>query len=324
MEYTQIEKIKDAKKICLISHLEPDADALCSMIVFKNFLLAKFNAKVDIFAEFEHLPHSYDCLTENQNLNPEPDDYDFAVMLDAPKSERLGKYESLFKNCINQLVVDHHSTNEFDKRQNIVEVVSSTCEIVYKILKENDYNFSKADFGMIYAGIITDTNNLTVGALNQHTFEIVGDCVQNVEFYPIYENFMLNNTLQNMQILANVILNCKCYNQNKILISHFSKEQAEAINATQDSYIGIINRLSTINGARLIAFIYPKGDEYYVSMRGRAGANVGNIAKQNGGGGHDGAAAYMSTQKLEDIEKYLLKEFENVLSKTDTKLTKLF
>lgn len=324
MEYTQIEKIKNAKKICLISHLEPDADALCSMIVFRNFLLAKLNAKVDIFAEFEHLPHSYDCLTENQNLNPEPGDYDFAVMMDAPKTERLGKYENLFNNSTNKIVIDHHATNEFDKKQNIVEVVSSTCEIVYKILKENDYIFSKADYGMIYAGIITDTNNLIVGALSKQTFEIVGECVQNVETYPIYENFMLNNTMQNMQIFASAILNCKSFEQNKILISHFSKQQAAAINAKQDSYIGIINRLATINGARLVAFIYPKGKEYYVSMRGRAGANVGNIAKQNGGGGHDGAAAYMSTQNLDEIENHLLKEFEKVLSSSSQSENNIF
>lgn len=324
MKYPQITPLKNAKKICLIAHLEPDADALCSMIVFKNFLVKNFNAQVDIFAEYQHLPDSYDCVLNNQTLNPEPTEYEYAVMMDAPKSERLGKYEALFLNAPNKLVIDHHSTNEFDHKQNIVEVVSSTCEIVYKILSENGYAFSKADLGMIYAGIITDTNNLTVGAMNDQTFYIVGQCVQNVETYPIYENFMLNNTMQNMQILASTILNCKSYADGKILISHFTKQQAKDAKATQDSYLGIINRLATIHGARLIAFVYPKGDEYYVSMRGRAGANVGDIAKQNGGGGHEGAAAYMSTQKLEDIEEYLLKTFTQVLNSTPTKTNQVF
>ena len=324
MKYSQISKLKHAKNICLIAHNEPDADALCSMIVFKNFLSTKFNVHVDIFAEYSHLPHSYDCLTDNQNINQGKANYDYAVMMDAPKTERLGVFEPLFLNSPNKLVIDHHATNEFDRKTNIISVVSSTCEIVFDILSAFNYQFTKADYGMIYAGIVTDTNNLTVGERTKHTFEIAGICVQNVECYPIYENFMLNNTRQNMDVMAIAIQNAKYFENGKIIISHITKQQAEKNNVTQDNYTGIINRLSTINGARLVGFIYPKQGEYYVSMRGRAGYDVGSIAKENGGGGHTGAAAFMSSMTIPQIENLLLEKFNQALNQGKDQEKNLF
>ena len=314
MNYEQINQFKHYKNVCLIAHNEPDADALCSMIVFKNFLCASFKVNVDIFAEFTTLPHNYDCLTASQNLNKGNAEYDCAVMMDAPKTDRLGKFENLFLTAPNKLVIDHHATNEFDKEKNFISVVSSTCEIVFDILKHFKYEFTKADYGMAYAGIITDTNNLTVGAINKHTFEIVGECVENVEIYQIYENFMLNNTRLNMLLLAKAIENAMFYEQGKVIVSHISKLQAKVLHATQDCYIGIINKLSTICGARLVGFIYPKQGQYYVSMRGRGGLNVSKIAKANNGGGHVGASAYLSNSSLGKTKRHLIKQFKTELN----------
>lgn len=318
MKYKLIEKLKKAKHVCLIAHTEPDADALCSMVVLKHFLVEKFKLQVDIFAEYTHLPQSYFCVIENQNINQGKHDYDFAVMMDAPTTERLGKFKNLFEQATNKLVIDHHATNEFDKSTNLIDVVSSTCEIVFDILNKYKYKFSKRDYGMIYAGIITDTNNLTVGERSKHTFDVVGECVQNVESYPIYENFMLNNTRLNMNLMAKAIQNAQYFCDDKIIISHITSQQAKEMGAMQDSYTGIINRLATINGAKMVGFIYPKQDEFYVSMRGRVGCNVGEVAKQNGGGGHAGAAAFMATGDLSVIEQNLLQNLTKQLdSQTD-------
>ena len=317
MNYELIKQFEQYKNVCLITHNEPDADALCSMIVFKNFLSAVFKVNVDIFAEYTSLPHNYDCLISNQNLNKGDKKYDCAVMMDAPKTDRLGKFETLFLTAPNKLIIDHHATNEFDKIKNFISVVSSTCEIVFDILKHFNFEFSKADYGMTYAGIITDTNNLTVGAINKRTFEIVGECVENVEIYPIYENFLLNNTKLNMQVLAKAIRNAKFYEQGKMIVSHISKLQAKALHITQDCYIGIINKLSTICGAKLVGFIYPKQGQYYVSMRGRGGLDVSIIAKANNGGGHVGASAYLSKLSLSKIKRNLIKQFKTELNTQD-------
>ena len=48
-------------------------------------------------------------------------------------------------------------------------------------------------------------------------------------------------------------------------------------------------------------------------MRGRQGANVATIAKNNGGGGHVGAAAFTSDKSLQEIEQLILTSFRKEL-----------
>ena len=47
-----IKTLENSKAICIIGHIDPDADALASLTVLKNFLISKYKiATVDIFAQ---------------------------------------------------------------------------------------------------------------------------------------------------------------------------------------------------------------------------------------------------------------------------------
>ena len=41
-KYSQLEELKNAKSVCIISHIDPDADALSSMVVFRDFIKSHF------------------------------------------------------------------------------------------------------------------------------------------------------------------------------------------------------------------------------------------------------------------------------------------
>ena len=43
MRQYDLEKINEAKSICLIAHIDPDVDAICSLVVFRKFLIKTFN-----------------------------------------------------------------------------------------------------------------------------------------------------------------------------------------------------------------------------------------------------------------------------------------
>ena len=59
----------------------------------------------------------------------------------------------------------------------------------------------------------------------------------------------------------------------------------------------------------LVCFIYPKTSKYYVSLRAKQGYDASTIAKNNGGGGHLGAAAFESDLPIEEIQQIILAEF---------------
>lgn len=326
-----------AKSVALIVHIDPDTDALASAVVFRNFLKTQFKIRrVEIFAEFKKLDENLLDVIEgveinkgelvfDRNPNSKQFLFDIAVIMDAPNIARVGKFVNIFNNAKLKMNIDHHDTNSFKADKKFVKTVSSTCEIIYQLFKPYKYQMSNADKGKIYAGIITDTDNFSVGAIAPATFKIVSEIYPYVEHDKIYNHFFCNNSLRNMQLLSKAIDNVVTFNHGKIVISHITKEQAKLFKATDADYIGISNRLAGIAGCKLMCFSRPKDGQYYVSMRSRNnGGDVGAIALKNGGGGHKGASAFNSDQDLAEIEQSILQEFTKTLSKTKQKKEKIF
>lgn len=316
-KFNSLKAISKHKSICLIGHSSPDADALSSMLVFCNFLKQYFNiSKVDIFAECKSIPKNCNILLQEDKINPPPSAYDVAIMFDSPNSERLGAYKCLFDSAKLTVVIDHHQTNLLEGEINIVKPVSSTCEIVYEISKYFKFSLSSIDQERIYAGIITDTNNLTVGMFNSSTFNILSEVIENIDSEKIYNNFFNNNSLKNMQLLALAINNIKSYENEKIIISHISFRESKKLKAKFDDFVGISNRLASIENCAFVCFIYPNKNHYYVSMRATKNYNVAEIAKIYGGGGHNGAAAFTSkSANIKKISKQILRQFKQNLHK---------
>ena len=313
--YKSLEMLKQANKVCIISHIDPDADALCSMVVLGNILKDKYKLKsIDLFAETENIADNYKEIIQNVRYNPECSDYDVAIMIDCPNTDRISCYEPLFDNAKTRIVIDHHDTNKHQGDINIVEVCSSACEIVFAIGEELKYKFTKADYAMVYAGLITDTGNFSVGRISPRTFVTASKCVEHVDYERLYRNFFSNNTVKNTMLYALAINNMKTYCDDRIVITHINKNEAKKYDVVADDYTGIINRLATIGKSRLVAFIHPKKGEYYVSMRARLGYDVSKIAVSHGGGGHVGAAAYLAKGSVDAIEKEMKKLFEEELN----------
>lgn len=325
--YENLNILNGKKSVCIIGHSKADADALSSMVVFKSFLMDHFKIEhIDMFSDTNIISEKYQEILGEENINPEPEsNYDVAIMLDSAKTDRLGCYETLFYSAELKINIDHHNTNELPADINIVEQISSTCELIYKICKSYKYTLSKENKGKIYAGIITDTNNLTVGNFTNETYSIISEFIQDIDHEAIYNHFFGNNTLLNMKILAHTINNIKAFSDGEIIITHLTKSDLEKHGATESDLIGIINRIATINTAKLVCFIYPQDNgTYYVSMRARKGYSVSEIAKKYGGGGHIGAAAFNSTDEISTIENLILSEFTQQIAQKTNIPTNIF
>lgn len=323
--YENFNLIKESKSVCLISHIEPDPDAISSMVVLREFIKKHFKIdRVDIFADYSNLSDGLLEILDGLQLNSGIAEYETAIMMDSPNIERLGTHKNLFTSARQKIVIDHHATNNYDGDINFVELCSSTCEIVYSLLKSFEYEIPKSDQGKLYAGIITDTNNFTVGTITDKTFSIASEFTNNINREAIYKAFLANNTLKNMQLLSVAIENLSSYEHNQIIITHITQEQAKRYNTTHDNFCGLINKIATINSSKLVCLIEPQDESYYISMRAKSDYDVSVIAKKYGGGGHVGAAAFTTTLSLEEIHQVILEEFREQLTKTKSKKVKLF
>ncbi len=329
--YKNLNILKKANSICLIGHIEPDPDAIASMVVFSDYIKEYFNIeRVDILGETAQLSNNlYSILgekeliqnTESTSLLPS---YHTVIMMDCPNADRLGVFKYLFENAEQKIVIDHHATNNYSGDLNIVEICSSTCEIVASILNDFKFPIDDSQKGKLYAGIITDTNNFSVGEISERTFKIAAQFAEHINRDEIYKTYMANTSLKNLKVLSIAIQNILSYENDQILITHIDHQTAKENMIVKNDLCGLINKIASVTSAKLVCFVEPRDDYYYVSMRSKKGYDVSNIAKSHGGGGHIGAAAFSTNLDITEIEKVILEDFKLELSRGEYEQIKLF
>ena len=303
--YKPLKQLKKFKSVCLIGHLSPDTDDFASLVCFKHFLESKFKlANVDIFAEYNKVSNSLQAIISNTKINPTPKQYDCAVMMDCPNTERLGKFKDLFVNAPYKIVIDHHATNDFCGDINIVENISSTCEIIFKIMRQFKYTPTDDEYEKLYCGILADTNGFAVGNFDEQTFKIAAECSKHVNVKKCYKQSLVNKSLANMQMLAVAILNVEQFENNKIVFTKI---------LNNDELYGISNQLNGIEDAKIICVYSNRGSANYVSFRTKDDYDISKLAKSYGGGGHPGAAAFITDLSYTDIKTELLPKLKKIL-----------
>lgn len=309
-----IKSLQNSKSVCIIGHIDPDADALASMTVLKDFLINYYNIPiVDLYGQTDEIQENCKFMLDGHIINSSVKEYDSAIVVDSPSLERIGDYSELFKEAKSTYSIDHHDTNTFFADFNIIEKAASTSEIIFKLLENFNYHFTEQNYKNIYSGIITDTNNFTTPNLTQTTFEVVSKIINKINFIEIYNNFFSNYSINSAKLYSFALKNLVSLKNNKILISFLNKKHFKKSNSTINNTTGIINKIATISGNILTCLIYPKEKEFYVSLRAKNGYNVANIAKKFGGGGHVGAAGFLTKIIPKKIVKIIKNEFLNII-----------
>ena len=306
---TQIER---SERIALIAHENPDTDALASLVSLKKIIERNFDNKVvDIFAQTDKLDEINKPLLKEDTLNARRAEiYDLAISLDTPNLKRLGIYEEIFTSAKDSAQIDHHNTNEKFANNNLVYFTSSTTEIIYLIAKIMKLEISDGICKAIYAGMITDTANFTQGAKRKTTISVINDFYnRKLELDKIAEYYFKNNSISKNKLLEKAIHSMKFYFDGGLAIMKLNKQDFLDVGAKAGDEEGIVNQGINTKGVN-IACIFIKRDNnlYYISMRGKGGANVASIAQKFGGGGHETMAAFTYQGNLMDIKSNFFKE----------------
>ncbi len=324
-----IEQIKEqlvsCKSIAIIGHKIPDADSLASAISIKKALQNNGESlgekTIHLYAEGLENDGAYSPLIKDEQFNDFGEEiiYDLAISVDCPNPSRMGIYEELFTKSKSTINLDHHENNENFADLNLVYKCSSTCELVFVLLKALGLQPSNEILKMIYAGIITDTANLTQGTIKVSSYKIVAEIAEKVNdmvaLDTIKEHYLKSNTRSNIMLLEKGLHSMRFYLNDMVAIMKITKEDQEEAGAVQSDTIGIVNHAINVKGV-YIAILFIKKDDgnYYVSLRGKTGVDVATIAQHFGGGGHEGVSAFECNNKLSEIKPDLLELCEKALA----------
>ncbi|PWT77016.1 MAG: DHH family phosphoesterase [Bacteroidetes bacterium] len=320
--------LKQPKKVVIIMHLKPDADAMGSSLGLYHFLV-ELGHEVTVISPtnwadwlkwMKGSEHVIDYELNMERANGFLDSADLIFCLDFNTLDRTRKMSPrLQETRKTKILIDHHQfpRTEFFEYGWSDTSKSSTCEMVYDFIVASGFcdkiNIPIAE--CLYAGVMADTGSFRFTSATASVHRMVADLMdKGLEHSKIHEN-LFDNFLENrLRFIGHVLLNKLeiFYEFNTALISVSWKELVKYQIKTGDTE-GIVNYPLSIQGIKLAALIIDRDEEIKCSFRSKGNFDVNVFARTYfEGGGHFNAAGGRSSDTLEHtVQRFLRAMKEN-------------
>lgn len=309
------DKIINSKSIGICCHVNPDGDALGSMLSLYGALI-QLNKNVTCI-QSDDIPSYLDFLPGLDRLTPYNEDMEFETLMivDSSSIDRIGDCISIFTNCKTSISIDHHVTNDNFADLNFVdENASSTSEIVYKIINCMDIAYNADMATNSYVGILTDTNRFLYKNSDSKTLRVAADLID-LEFDKdeIHYELFQKNSMASFCLTGEVIKNTEFYFDNRLALCIVDSSMLDSCNAAIEDTEEKINLLRDIEGVEVACLAKQLAhDEFKISMRSKRYVNVAEICAEFNGGGHIHAGGFSYSGNSETLKRDLMKRFDNI------------
>lgn len=326
--------LADTKKITIVSHYNPDGDAVGSSLALLHFFQAQgFEVHIVLpnnFPDFlKWMPGSEQIIiAENEKLKAKQavKEADMLFITDMNAPHRSGKIveHAIVNSKAFKVLIDHHLSPDIDAEVKFSTIkTSSSCELVYRFLF--DYLKGKELLTLdiarcIYVGIITDTGSLTYSCNDPKTYQILsrlirkgvdGEAIHRL----VYDNYgesrihLLGLSLRRMQIKEEY---ATAY---MYLSTQDLKENGYKVGDTE----GFVNYGLSVKTVQFAAIFIQRGDKVRISFRSKGNFDVNQFARKHfNGGGHRNASAAYHADTLDNTIAY----FESILPQYQDELLK--
>jgi len=307
-----IQQLKSSNDILLVSHANPDGDAIGSLIAM-GLALDGLNKKTTLFNE-SSIPAVYRFLPAVNRVVRQlrkPGTFDTAVILDCGDLQRIGKAADAVSKIPVIINVDHHITNtDFGDFQLIDTRASATSEIVYRLLKALAIPINSSIANSIYTGILTDTGSFRFSNTNQAAFAICEEMIMlGVNPYHIAQQVYGTYSLGRIKLLNLALDSIEISRNGKLSMMTVTSAMLNETGTQPEDADGLINYARRIEAVQVAVLVqeHVNGkkkhkNQFHVSLRSDGTVDVAEIASSFGGGGHASASGFSIQAPLFDIK----------------------
>ena len=270
-----LEEIKKAKKIVILTHENPDGDAIGSSLGM-YIALRKMGKEPDII--IPELPRVYNFLPEIENVKKEgrKEPYDLAIALDCATIKMLNGWANYFEDAKVKVTIDHHGTNTMYGDYNYVNPDAPACaQTLISIIQYFGVEIDKKIGTCLLTGIITDTGGFQYQSTTPETFEFAAELLQTgVNVSDVYKRVMNTMTKANFELRKRAIERMEFFKEGKIAFTYVTKEDIEEANAETGDFEGIVEEGRNIEGVEVSIFLRETQKGFKVSLRSNDYVNV--------------------------------------------------
>ncbi|MBP5574267.1 MAG: bifunctional oligoribonuclease/PAP phosphatase NrnA [Bacilli bacterium] len=284
-----IAKIEKYDSIVIFGHHNPDGDCYGSQIALRNILRSEYPQK-QIYCVGSGLKKFLNIIGQMDIVTDETISKSLAILVDGNDLSRAE--DQRVRTALDFAKIDHHiDLHNFTEGPEVIDdKATSTCELIYKFAKENDFEIDLMSASALYLGIMTDTGRFQFADDFVSMFKMVSDlCSIGVD--PI----LLTKT-NNLQ--PEIVLDIKSFiyshvqKTDYIIYAVARKSEREKLGVSSAQIVSNTSLLSYIAG-HPIWFVASETDNGGMQVEIRSSTyNVQQVAVHFGGGGHTYAAGF--------------------------------
>ena len=311
-----LSELRGAHRLIVVTHENPDGDALGSLIAMQAILTA-IGKDCLMFIDRRDLPlpQEYRFLALSNLVTEPPPDFRerTIVFLDCGNLER-NPAEAFRADGVHILNIDHHHDNtRFGTVNLVVGDASCTAEIVWELMRDLGVTVTPGIAEALYVGLITDTGRFMYENTGRTAHLMAADLIDHgVDVHDVYRRVYEGLPYGKLALLARGLANVERYDGGRLTLSALSATDFSDSDAEESFSEGVIDHLRAVEGTELAALVRDRiggpdvAGQRKVSLRsGNEGIDVSVIARAGGGGGHKQAAGFSTELSHDELVVFL-------------------
>ena len=310
--------IRSNDRFLLVTHENPDGDALGSLLATKLALDALGKDSVMYLYGDAPLPREYRFMELSGIRREPPDDAAERVLvaLDCANETRMAPDTTLLENAPLTLDIDHHHDNSrFGELNLVVGDASSTGEVLRDLFAELGVELTPEIAEALYIAVVTDTGRFQYTNTTPKALRLAAELVDaGADVHRVFQAVYESVELAKLKLLGRVLDRAQVYEGGRLVVSYLLRSDFTELNVAEAFSEGLIDYLRAVEGAEMAALIRepPRrdGPPRRISLRASNDElDVSAIARKSGGGGHRQAAGFSSDASVEEITEFIHREF---------------
>lgn len=297
--------IDAADRVVLLCHVNPDGDALGSMLALHHALLAAGRSSIASFPEpFVVAPHyrdlpGLDLLTDPSDL---PAEAPVVVTFDCGAVSRLGGLGPLATRAGELIVVDHHISNERYGSINVIDPTAAASGVVVReLIDVLGLSLSREVAFCLYVALVCDTGRFQYETTTPEVFALAGELLAfNLPVSQLSRTLFEEHSFAYLALLGEALASMTLVREQSFVWASVTQEQLTRHGVTLDEVEGLIDIVRRTAEADVACVLKEdSAGAIRVSLRSVGATDVQQLAAAHGGGGHRFAAGFTSDESID-------------------------
>lgn len=313
-----IEALSRSNSIAITSHTDPDGDSIGSILAL-GLALKQKHKDIQILIK-DSLPSRYKFLPGSDLIKKYDDieerKFDLLFVLDCGDENRTGN-NKILKNSKTIINIDHHISNTKFGDINIINInSSSTCEMIFQVIKDLHLLINKEIAMCIYTGILTDSGNFMYDNANEKTHLIAAELLRtNFNKNKIIYNLYQRKSINSLKFIGYLLTNMEIALNGRLAIFKITLDLLNKFNVSYNNIESLVNYGRDMEGVQISIVIREQEDgSVKLSFRSKDdNVDVRALAQLFNGGGHKKASGATLNSSLIEAESMVIEKSKKIL-----------